>query len=221
MSRTIRLSLLALATTALVACGGGAKIGGGKEGAAKALFDASQPAGQGGNKSQQGLNVSGLGLNVSGLVDPRTLASAADTSFEVAVDCAKSGSVKLKLDLTGSGTTAGSFKYDVEYKDCSQDGINEFKGKLSMEYSFAGTGTSLDLSMRLKGKIEISGDVDDFVDADVTETVAFSATSATSGSVTLKLNGSIKTSDGSYTYANESLTITAGGSIPLADDGNS
>jgi hypothetical protein len=221
MSRTIRLSLLALATTALVACGGGAKIGGGKEGAAKALFDASQPAGQGGNKSQQGLNVSGLGLNVSGLVDPRTLASAADTSIEVAVDCAKGGSVKLKLDLTSSGSQSAGFKYKVSYDKCSQDGVNSFKGDMTMEYSFAGTGTSLELAMRLKGKIEISGDIDDFIDADVTESVAFSATSATSGSVTVKLNGSIKTSDGSYTYANESLTITAGGSIPMADDGNS
>lgn len=221
MSRTIRLSLLALATTALVACGGGAKIGGGKEGAAKALFDASQPAGQGGNKSQQGLNVSGLGLNVSGLVDPRTLASAADTSLEVAVDCAKGGSVKLKLDLTSTGNQSGGFKYKVSYDKCSQDGINSFKGDMTIEYSFAGTGTSLDLAMRMKGKIEISGDVDDFIDADVTETISLAATSATSGTVTVKLNGSIKTSEGSYTYANEALTITAGGSIPMDDDGNS
>lgn len=220
MSRTIRLSLLALATTALVACGGGAKIGGGKEGAAKALFDASQPAGQGGNK-QQGLNVSGLGLNVSGLVDPRTLASAADTSLEVSVDCAKEGSVKLKLDLTSTGSQAGGFKYKVSYDKCSQDGVNSYKGDMTIEYSFAGTGTSLDLAMRMKGKIEISGDVEDFIDADVTETISLAATSATSGTVTVKLNGSIKTSEGSYTYANEALTLTAGGSIPMDDDGNS
>lgn len=220
MTRTIRLSLLAVATTALVACGGGAKLGGGKEGAAKALFEASQPAGQGGNKSSQGLNVSGLGLNVSGLVDPRTLVSGADTALEVAVDCAKGGSVKLKLDLTSTGSQTGAFKYDVEYKDCSEDGVNSFKGKMTMEFSFAGTGTSLDMSMRLKGKIELSGDIDDFIDADVTETISLAATSATSGTVSVKLNGTIKTSDGSYTYANESITINAGGELPM-DDGNS
>lgn len=220
MSRTIRLSLLALATTALVACGGGAKLGGGKEGAAQALFAASQPAGQGGNKSQNGLNVSGLGLNVSGLVDPRTLVSGADSSLEVGVDCAQGGSVKLKLDLTSLGSQSGSFKYNVKYDDCSQDGVNKYKGDLTMEYSFVGTGTSLDLAMRLKGKVEISGDIDDFIDADVTETISLAATSATSGTVTVKLNGSIKTSEGNYTYANETLTITAGGSLPM-DDGNS
>jgi len=214
MSRIIRLSLLAVATSALVACGGGAKLGGGKEGAAKALFEASQPAGKGGNSSSQG-------LNVSGLVDPRALASAAGTNLEVAVDCAHGGSVKLKLDLTSTGTQAGSFKYDLEYKDCNEDGVNEFKGTMTMEFSFAGTSGSLEMALRLKGKIEISGDIDDFIDADVTETISVAATSATSGSVTVKLNGTIKTSEGSYAYANESVTINVDGEIPMADGGNS
>ncbi|HYH94641.1 hypothetical protein [Hyalangium sp.] len=207
MSRIIRLSLLAVATTALVACGGGAKLGGGKEGAAKALFEASQPAGKGGNSNGQSLL--------------RALASGADTTgnIEVSVDCAQGGSVKLKLDLT-SGTQSGSFKYALEYKGCNEDGVNEFNGTMTMELSLAGTATSLELAMRLKGKIEISGDIDDFIDADVTETVSVAATSATSGSVTVKLNGTIKTSEGSYVYTNESVTINVEGGIPQ-DDGKS
>jgi hypothetical protein len=213
MSRTIRLSLLAVATTALVACGGGAKLGGGKEGAAKALFEASQPAGKGGNSSSQG-------LLLNGKVDPRLLASAANTSLEVAVDCSHGGSVKLKLDLTSLGNQNGSFKYDLEYKDCNEDGANKFKGKMTMEFSLAGTATSIELALRLKGKIEISGDIDDFLDADVTETISATATSATSGSVTVKLNGTIKTSEGLYVYNNETLTISADGALPMAD-GNS
>jgi len=215
MSRTIRLSLLAVATTALVACGGGgAKLGGGKEGAAKALFEASQPAGKGGNTSSQG-------LSLNGLVNPRMLASAADANLEVAVDCAHGGSVKLKLDLTSTGSQAGSFKYDVEYKDCNEDGVNEFKGKMTMEFSFAGTSTTADIALRLKGKVEISGEIDDFIDADVTETISIAATSATSGTVSVKLNGTIKTSEGSYVYANEAININVSGELPMADDGNS
>jgi hypothetical protein len=214
MSRTIRLSLLALATTALVACGGGAKLGGGKEGAAKALFEASQPAGKGGNSSSQG-------LNVSGLVNPRLLASAADTNLEVAVNCAHGGSVKMKLDLTSFGSQAGSFKYDLEYKDCNEDGVNEFKGKMTMELLLDGGTNSLELAMRLKGKIEISGDINDFIDADVTETLSVTATGVSTGTVSIKLNGTIKTSEGSYAYNNESITINAGAEIPMADDGNS
>jgi hypothetical protein len=208
MTRTLRLSLLAVVATALAACGGsGAKLGGGKEGAAKALFAASQPAGKGGNSSGQSLM--------------RQMASGAATgAVEFSVDCASKGSVKLKLDLTSSGTQSGSLKYEVEYKDCNQDGVNSFDGKMTMEMTISGSATSLEMALKLKGKINLSGDISDYVDADITETLSATATSATSGSVTVKLNCSIKTSSSSYTYANESLTISAGGSLP-ADNGNS
>jgi len=207
MFRFVRLSLLAAATTALVACGGGdgAKLGGGKEGAAKALFSASQPAGQGGNSNGQSLM--------------RQMASGAATgAVEFSVNCAKGGSVKLKLDVT-SGNQTGGFKYETEYKDCTQDGVNSFDGKLTMEMSLSGSATSLEMAMRLKGKLELSGDIDDFLDADITETVAIAATSATSGSVTVKLDGTIKTSDGSYVYANESISISVDGSLPIDNSG--
>ena len=207
MSRTLRLSLLAVVATALAACGGsGAKLGGGKEGAAKALFAASQPAGQGGNSNGQSLM--------------RQMANGAATgAVEFSVDCASKGSVKLKLDLT-SGNQSGSLKYEVEYNDCNQDGVNSFDGKMTMEMTISGSLSSLEMALKLKGKINLSGDISDYVDADITETLSATATSATSGSVTVKLNGSIKTSSSSYTYANESLTISAGGSLP-ADNGNS
>lgn len=207
MSRIVRLSLLAAVTTALVACGGGEKLGGGKEGAAKALFSASQPTGKGGSTNGQSLM--------------RQLAAGAATgSASFSVNCANGGSVTLTLDLT-AGNQAGSFKYATEYKDCNQDGVNSFNGTMTMELSIVGTPpASLDLAMHLKGKLELSGDIDDYIDADVTETVSAAATSATSGSVTVKLNGTIKTSENSYTYANESISITVDGSIP-ADNGKS
>lgn len=211
MMRIIRLSLLAAAATALVACGGGAKLGGGKEGAAKALFEASQPAGKGGSTNGQSLL--------------KALASGADYTgkAELTVNCAQGGSVKMKLDLTsitdGSGST-GSLKYELEYKNCNEDGANEFDGKVKMELSIAGTGTSLELALKLKGKIEISGEIDDYIEADVTETISVAATSATSGTVTIVLNGTIKTSEGSYVYNNEAITITVDGSLPK-DEGKS
>ncbi|WP_224365226.1 hypothetical protein [Hyalangium versicolor] len=210
MFRFVRSSLLAAATTALVACGGGdgAKLGGGKEGAAKALFSASQPAGMGGQKNGQSLM-------------RQMAAGAATGALEFSVDCAKGGSVTLKLDLTTTGNQAGSFKYDTEYKDCTQDGVNSFDGKLTLEYSIEASQTSVDLAMRLKGKLEISGDIDDYLDADITETFSATDTGATSGTVRLTLDGTIKTSQGSYTYANESLSITLDGGLPADDSGKS
>jgi hypothetical protein len=56
---------------------------------------------------------------------------------------------------------------------------------------------------------------------DVTETISVDALGASSGSVTVTIDGTIKTSEGNYTYANESISITVGGKLPAADDGNS
>ncbi|HEX8701047.1 MAG TPA: hypothetical protein VF815_19540 [Myxococcaceae bacterium] len=210
MSRFLRLSVLAVAAAALVACGGdeeqqvGAKLGGGKQGAAQALFEASQPASQGG---QGGL----LQALVSG---------AAGVGTEVTVNCAKKGSVKLKLDLTSGNDTSGSLKYELEYNACNEDGANQFDGKLAMELKFAATETSAALELKLKGRIAISGEIEDYLDADVTETIDVMATGKDSGSVTVKLNGTIATSTESYVYNNESITITVGGELPAAD-GNS
>ena len=52
MTRLTRLTMLSAMTLGLVACGGGAKLGGGKEGAAQAAFQASQPAGRGSKTGQ-------------------------------------------------------------------------------------------------------------------------------------------------------------------------
>jgi hypothetical protein len=203
MSRFIRLSILAAASAALVACGGGAKIGGGKEGAAKALFEASQPASKGGQ-----------GSLLQALASGQTNVNA-----EVKVDCTHGGKAELKLDVTG-GTQTGAVKFEVKYNKCNEDGANTFNGSMQMELSIIGSGTSAELALKLKGKIEISGEIDDYLDADVTETISIAATSATSGTVTIKLNGTIKTSENSYTYVNETLTISAGDGIP-ADNGKS
>ncbi len=209
MTRFIRLSVLAAATAALVACGGsGAKLGGGKEGAAQAMFEATQPAANSG-KNQQDLLA--------------RLASAATGEIEVSVDCAQGGSVKLKLDVTSIGGQSGAIKYDLSYDSCSEDGVNEYDGTLTMElkigFDINGGTASGKMTMKLKGKLDLKGDIDDFLDADITQTIELTATEA-SGQVTVQLDGYIKTSSGNYTYAKESITITAGGELPT-DDGNS
>jgi len=146
---------------------------------------------------------------------------AATGTAEFSVDCAKGGSVKLKLDLTSTGSQDGSFKYKVDYNSCNQDGINSFDGSMEMEFKIDITATSAEMAIRLKGKIDFSGDISDYVDADVTETFSAKATSATSGMVSIKVDGSIKTSSASYTYANETLNISVDGGLPADNSGNS
>jgi hypothetical protein len=74
----------------------------------------------------------------------------------------------------------------------------------------AGNATGASLAIGLKGKLTIDGDINDFIDADVTLTMALTATSAHSGSVSIETNGTIKTTDNSYTYNHETFSFTAG-----------
>ncbi|MFY0580154.1 hypothetical protein ACN28S_43205 [Cystobacter fuscus] len=83
MTRMIRLLAVSAVALGLTACGGGAKLGGDKEGAAQAAFQASQPAGRGHTKSGQAL------------ID-QALASGA-VSITLSADCAESGKVHLTL----------------------------------------------------------------------------------------------------------------------------
>jgi spore coat protein U-like protein len=200
--------LLSAVTSALVACGGGAKLGGGKQGAAKALFSASQPAGK--STSAQGLNVSGLDL--------RALASAAKAAGSVTVSCLKEGSLKMELDVSSGAPQTGSFSYKVSYDGCSQDGANTYDGSLTMTMTVTGTANSAELAIHMKGKIEISGDIEDFLDADVTQTTSITLTSATSGTVSVRLDGTIETSGHRYVYDNETISFIMDGKLP-EDDG--
>jgi hypothetical protein len=207
MIRIIRLSLLAAAATALVACGSGPKLGGGKEGAAKAMFVASQ------NSNTALQRATGQALPV------QALASYANTVGEFAVKCAKSGELKVKIDFLTylEDIEKGEFKYEVEFNDCNEDGLNALDGKLAIEFKVV-PGT-IDVSLKFKGKIEFSGEVDDYIDTEVTLAVSGRGLDQTSGTVGITLTGKIKTSEETYTYDGSPLTITVEGGLPIANEG--
>lgn len=196
MSRLTRLMILSAMTLGLVACGDGAKLGGGKEGAAHAAFQSSQPAGRGSKTGQA-------------LVE-QALASGAAT-ITIKADCAKGGTASLKLDAT-STSTDGLLNYSIAYDACNEDGKNEYNGTMatSLGFKFDPSYTSGSFIIAMKGKLTIEGEISDFIDANVKMTMDFAATSTHSGSVKLVVDGTIKTSEGSYVYANETIAITAG-----------
>jgi hypothetical protein len=198
MTRFTRLTMLSAMTAGLVACGGGAKLGGGKEGAAQAAFQASQPAGRGGTTAQR-------------LLD-QAMASGA-VNITLSANCAKSGKASLVLDSNVIGSD-GSLNYTVNYESCNEDGRNEYDGTMatSMKFSFNDSNyTSGAFIIGMKGKLTIEGDVSDFVDADIRLTMDFAATSARAGTVRLVADGYVKTSESTYTYdASQPLTISVG-----------
>ncbi|KFA90588.1 hypothetical protein Q664_27370 [Archangium violaceum Cb vi76] len=188
--------VLSAMTLGLVACGG-AKLGGGKEGAAQAAFQASQPVGRNSNKSADALV-------------RQALASGALTA-SVSYKCHTSGEVSWSVDLTNVGQN-GTLSYDVNYDGCNEDGKNEYNGKMAYAMRFAIDPTLQRFAFitTMKGKLSIEGEISDYIEADVALSMELTATSAHSGNVSLVLDGTIKTSEGSHVYTKETLSITAG-----------
>jgi hypothetical protein len=204
MTRFVRMTLFSALVVGLAACGGGAKLGGGKEGAAQAAFQASQPTGRSGASNGQALLA-------------QALASGA-TSLTVTASCTKGGNATLSLDAdettTDPNSGAVSFTYDVTYKDCNEDGKNALNGSMrtTLTANFASDGNLANFSMtyKLKGRLDISGEVSDFVNADVTMTMSATASSTHTGSVAITMDGTIATSTETHVYNNERINITAG-----------
>jgi hypothetical protein len=107
-----------------------------------------------------------------------------------------------------------SLTYDITYNDCNEDGKNAYDGTMRTVMngyaSYDGGVANVSMTYKLKGRLDISGEVSDFVNADVTMTMNATASSAHSGSVDITINGSIATSSDRYVYNNEHINITAG-----------
>jgi hypothetical protein len=181
----------------LVGCGGGAKIGS-KEDLAKLLQTLSSPA-----ADQQG--------------QTNPLLTKAVMTGSVTVNGAKGGTATLTYNADDT-TASGSFT--IEYKDYSDDGKNKFSGTLTMTIDTEGldnmdpyaTTYSFKMIMTMKGKVTITGEINDFIEMDLTYTVDVSGTD-TSGTATVTLNGTAKTSSESYEFKNETITVTDDGTV--------
>jgi hypothetical protein len=195
MTRSIRLMVVSAMSLGLAACGG-AKLGGGKEGAAQAAFQASQSAGRGHTKTGQALI-------------ERALASNATLGISLSANCSHGGSASLAFEANANPFDT-AIHYAVSYDDCNEDGVNEYNGTLKMSFGVEANPQNFGLYIAEKGELTIDGDISDSLDIDVKMTMDVSATSANTGSVKLVLDGTIETSSGRYVYTNETLSITAG-----------
>jgi hypothetical protein len=193
--------LVALGTLGLMACGGTAKIGGGKDGAAQAFFAASSATSAGANRSAQPLDITG----------------------SIAWKCPEGGEASLSgfgasVNTGGGGATVAQ-NFTVTYRNCgaarSDVGVAIYNGSFTVTQSVV-TGTSgVSVDQQFKGRIEVQGAFNDFIEADVRQQVSVTGLSSTGGAVSMKLIGTIKTSTESFSY-NEDVNVTAGGSIAVA-----
>lgn len=200
MTMEIRFTVVAALTMGLMACGRGAKLGGGSQGAAQAAYEAGSAANEAG-----------------GLAAAALAAGQVNIGLTVSADCPKGGKVHLTYTITGD-EQAGELSYDVKYDNCSVNGKTRYGGNMKMTLGGTGDGTNGVLAFKLKGKVTLSGAIDDFVDADVTQTITISGAGTDSASVGIVLTGTISTSTETYTYNNTTITFTAGADLPAADD---
>ncbi len=187
-----RLMVVPFVAAAFLACGPGAKIGGGKEGAAQALFAASSVSNSGGS--------GGSGIDVG----------------NVSVSCPKGGKANLSavVDVNSlSGLAAGTTNVKISYAECglagSDVGTAIYNGALTVAQKFAVTSGSATVSQKFGGKVLLQGAFDDFIDANVTQEIVAGKLSSTSGAVAMKLVGTITTSSGTHSF-DEEINVNVG-----------
>jgi len=87
-----------------------------------------------------------------------------------------------------------------------------------MTFDVITTSTSVQMALHLKGRLDFWGEISDFIDVDVTETVAQTDLTGTSAAnVSIVLNGTITDSSGNYVFANETISIDGSGFTPAPD----
>lgn len=198
MSKKLNVAIAAVAFAALTACGPGAKIAAGKEGAAQALYGASGAATKGQDPYGQPIDYA-----LTATYKCRQGGEAKLSGFQAVTDLG---------NLTGGGISVGQ-GFDIQYNNCgavkTSAGVAILNGKWTVTQAVQTTGTSVDVAQKFKGKILFQGAMDDYLDADVQQIVAVNAADASSGSVSMVLKGTITDSSGTYTY-DEAISVTAG-----------
>lgn len=194
MTKTMTLAVVVAGL--LTGCGGAAKVGGGKEGAASALSAASRPTRSGADRS----------------------ATPADLPA-LAYSCPEGGTATLsdftsEIVASGTGGTVAQV-FTLTYQACglakSEAGVAIYDGSFKVEQRIEGSATGGTVAQRFSGRVTIKGAFDDFLQADVTQTVAASALGGEGAS--MKLVGTLSNAGGSYTY-DESLSVA--GTLPVA-----
>lgn len=191
------------AVLALSACGPRAQISGGKQGASEALYAASGPLKGGADKYGSKIDLTGAG--------------------SINVNCAQGGTVA----LSGFGVVLGGSFTDIkqsltaDYNNCgvmTASGVASMTGRLSVVQSVLVAAGAVDLDQTIKGKLLWQGACDDFVDLDVSQKVSVAALSQTSGGVSMVVKGTIKDTEGTYSY-DEAVSVTPGKvSVVIAAD---
>ena len=192
----MKMTLAVVVAGLISGCAGAAKVGGGKDGAAAALSAASRPTRSGADRAATPVDLPALNYTCP----EGGTATLSDFTSEI-VGNATGGSVAQVFTLT--------------YQACglakSEAGVAIYDGSFKVEQQIEGTAAGGTVSQRFSGRVTISGAFADFLEADVTQTLAAAALGTDGAS--MKLVGTLKNAGGSYSY-DESLSVS--GTLPVA-----
>lgn len=185
-----RVVAVVVGSLAMMACGPGAKIDG-KQGAAEALFAASQPSKA--KAENSATPVGGLG--------------------SISWNCPEGGSAKISGASVSIGQGEFSSGVTMSYQGCglakSDVGVAVFNGDLTLSQNVSVGSGSATVDQKFKGKVLVQGAYDDFLDADVTQHINAGDLGANGSGVSMVLKGTIATSEGSFVF-DETVTVAAG-----------
>lgn len=188
-----RILMLVVGSLALVACGPGAKIDG-KQGAAEAMFAASKPSAAKADSSSTPVDVTG----------------------GISYNCPEGG----KAAITGTGISLGigqntsvGTNFTLSYDNCGlakgDIGVAIFNGKMTFSQNIVAGSSAVSLDQGFKGRLEVKGAYDDFIDADVKQQIAVGDLGASGTGVSMVLKGTITTTEGTFTF-DEMVSVIAG-----------
>jgi hypothetical protein len=177
----------------LAGCGPGARLGGGKDGAAHALAQASCALTR--VPTSSGVDLMNLGLTVE-------------------VKGARSGSAVITYKTLAS-SKSGAVESSVSYRSYSEDGRTYYNGNVAVKSGASIGPTLLGAEIVMAGRLKLTGEVQDFIEVDVTERLELADETQPGGPVSLQLSGSIGTTDASYDYGGEQLAFDVSATLPL------
>ena len=185
-----RVLMLVVGSFVMMACGPGAKIDG-KQGAAEAMFAASQP-------TKAKADTSSTPVDLTGGVDFK---------------CPQGGNASINgagISIGGGGVASS---FTLKYSNCGMTkndvGVAIFNGEMTFSQSIATSGSNVSVDQSFKGKVLVQGAYDDFIEADVKESVAVGDLGASGSGVSVVLKGTIKTSQDTFTF-DEMVSVIAG-----------
>jgi hypothetical protein len=195
MKKLFIVSCSAAMAFGLIGCGGGKALPDGKEGAAQGLTKVFQA----------------MGVVMAAAAQQSSLASGATYESSGTATCPEGGSAQWAYELTTTDTGTGTSTYDytIEYNTCDIDGKSILDGNVGISFVLqSGSSGSGNYDYTYNGRVDLSGDIEDFVDMDVHQVGSYTGAGTGNVQFHMTLTGTITTSSGSYTFDNEDINVS-------------